>query len=251
METVLVVSDNINGFSANSICRELEKNGLRVIKSPFAEENIQGYMDESKVILIVLSDEIDIKRSLFIQGLKKRCSDASRKVVIYGSSEKVNDIRTIFSDDMIAEEFVRPIENEEMAKRLLYVIAGGDRKDRLKHILVVDDSGPMLRTIMGWLERKYKVSLANSAANARGVIDRDRPDLILLDYEMPICSGPQFLKRLREDKKTMDIPVIFLTGQSDSDSVRAVLELKPQGYILKSSSGTKVVEKIDEYFARQ
>ena len=250
MKTILVVSDNVNVFSVNSVCKELEKHNLRVLKSSFDEDGIQRNIDESHVIFVLLSDEADVKRSLFMQGFKKRIVDCNRKIVIYGSREKVNDMRTIFSDDMIAEEFIRPIDNEQMMGRLLYVVEGGDRKDKLKHVLVVDDSGPMLRTIMGWLERKYKVSLANSAANARGVIDRDMPDLILLDYEMPICSGPQFLKRLREDEKTKDIPVIFLTGQSDSDSVRAVLELKPQGYILKSLSGTKVVEKIDEFFGK-
>ena len=94
-----------------------------------------------------------------------------------------------------------------------------------KHILVVDDSGIMLSTIKGWLDEKYRVTPVNSALNAISFLSKERPDLILLDYEMPACSGPQFLEMLRNDPNCSDIPVIFMTGRDDANSVRSVLSL--------------------------
>jgi len=124
-----------------------------------------------------------------------------------------------------------------------------ENPDQKKTILVVDDSGPMLRTVMGWLENNYTVLLANSAKTALDAINRKKPDLMLLDYEMPIVSGPQLLQMLREDENTSDIPVIFLTARSDTDSVKAVLALRPQGYILKTTAtAALVIDKIEQYF---
>lgn len=58
-------------------------------------------------------------------------------------------------------------------------------------------------------------------------------DLILLDYQMPQESGAEVLKNIREDSRLKDIPVIFLTGVSDSDRVQEVISMSPQGYLLK------------------
>lgn len=248
MSTVLVVSDNINGFFANTAIKEFEDAGQEVIKAGLDSDKVQECLEQAKVVFLVLSDEFDVS-SFYIANFKKKCSENLKRVVLFGSQEKINAMKHIFPFEMIDDEIDRKLEPEEIRRRMAFLIAGGTRTDDRKHILVVDDSGPMLRTIMGWLEVKYKVSLANSAAVARTQIDKEKPDLILLDYEMPICSGPQFLKRLREDVNTKDIPVIFLTAQSDSDSVKNVLELRPQGYILKTTPSNRVMEKLEDFFS--
>ena len=61
-------------------------------------------------------------------------------------------------------------------------------------------------------------------------IGKKRPDLILLDYEMPVCDGRQTLEMIRADEELKDIPVIFLTGVNDREHIESVLSLKPAGY---------------------
>ena len=77
-------------------------------------------------------------------------------------------------------------------------------------------------------------------------IGKKRPDLILLDYEMPVCDGRQTLEMIRADADLMDIPVIFLTGVSDRAHIEAVLGLKPAGYLLKPPIREKIVEAIEK-----
>ena len=79
----------------------------------------------------------------------------------------------------------------------------------------------------------------------------DLPDLILLDYEMPVTPGPKVMEMLRSESTTKDIPVIFLTGKSDKESVVQVLNLKPEGYILKSVTQNELIEKIAEFFSKR
>ncbi len=79
----------------------------------------------------------------------------------------------------------------------------------------------------------------------------NKPDLILLDYEMPITTGPQVLEMIRSNDSTADIPVMFLTGKGDKESVLRVLSLKPAGYILKTVDRTELRGNISKFFAMQ
>lgn len=98
--------------------------------------------------------------------------------------------------------------------------------------------------IMSWLEPYYKITLANSAKIAKAVIDREMPDMILLDYEMPGCTGADFFGELKADINTKDIPVVFLTSKDDKDTVKSVLEMKPQGYILKLMPRNEIIDRV-------
>ena len=114
-----------------------------------------------------------------------------------------------------------------------------------KKVLVVDDNGPTLRTIKGMLEEKFEVQLAPSGTKAMTSIGKNRPDLILLDYEMPVCDGRQTLEMIRADEDLASIPVIFLTSVNDREHIQAVLALKPEGYLLKPPVQEKLIQTIE------
>ena len=71
-----------------------------------------------------------------------------------------------------------------------------------------------------------------------------------MDYEMPVCSGQQFLEMIRAEVSTSMIPVIFLTAKGDKESVKSVLALKPAGYLLKTMAAEQIVESIDNFFEK-
>ena len=79
----------------------------------------------------------------------------------------------------------------------------------------------------------------------------NKPDLILLDYEMPVTSGPQVLEMIRNEKNVEMVPVIFLTGKGDRESVMKVLELKPDGYLLKSTEKAALLKFIADFFEKK
>lgn len=106
-------------------------------------------------------------------------------------------------------------------------------EQRKKHILVVDDSAIQLRNVKSWLQDTYRISLATSGAQAIEQMQNSRPDLILLDYEMPVCNGKRFFEILQANESTKDIPVVFLTSVADQGHIEEVLCMKPAGYLLK------------------
>jgi hemerythrin-like metal-binding protein len=118
-------------------------------------------------------------------------------------------------------------------------------------ILVVDDSMTIRHSMKQLLEKEYDVALAESGVAAIRTITLNRPDLVLLDYEMPVCDGKQTLQMLRSEKSFSDIPVIFLTGRDDPEIVKALLSLKPAGYLLKYLKPAEIKEKIDAFLAKK
>lgn len=122
--------------------------------------------------------------------------------------------------------------------------------NRKKKILVVDDSSFMRKVMQDLLSREYEVMTADSGMSAIRSITLVRPDLVLLDYEMPVCNGNQALEMIRSEKDFTDIPVIFLTNRVDRESVRKALSLKPEGYLTKSLPMEFVKREIDHFFER-
>lgn len=102
-----------------------------------------------------------------------------------------------------------------------------------KHILVIDDDLNMLKTLRYYLRDQYKVTVINSGKVAVDFLLKFTPDLILLDYMMPMFNGAAVLKIIKSREATKDIPVYFLTGQTDKTTVMECLSLKPAGYIIK------------------
>ena len=124
------------------------------------------------------------------------------------------------------------------------------KNTRKKKILVVDDSEMMQQLMKKLLGIEYQISLANSGLSTIRAITLDRPDLILLDYEMPVCDGAQVLEMIRSESDFANIPVIFLTGRSDKETISKLVPLKPKGYLLKSLKPVEIKKNIDEYFEK-
>lgn len=121
---------------------------------------------------------------------------------------------------------------------------GDDASGRRKHILVVDDNAMMLKMLKEHLHDTYDVATAASGKVALKFLERKTTDMILLDYEMPEESGPDVLEKLRASESTKDIPVVFLTGVTDTKKVKEVLSLKPQSYLLKPVDREKLLDTI-------
>ena len=122
---------------------------------------------------------------------------------------------------------------------------------RKKKILVVDDSDFIRTSMLHLLSSEYEVQTADSGMSAIRSITLARPDLILLDYEMPVCSGSQVLEMIRSEKDFAGIPVIFLTCRVDRESVKKAISLKPEGYLSKSLSTDSIKKEIDHFFEKK
>ena len=113
-----------------------------------------------------------------------------------------------------------------------------------KHILVVDDDPRMLKMLKEQLHHDYDVGTAVNGKIAMKFLESKHTDLILLDYEMPDEKGPDVLEKIRANRSTKDVPVIFLTGVTEREKIQKALVLQPQGYLLKPINHDRLIETI-------
>lgn len=122
----------------------------------------------------------------------------------------------------------------------------GSNEHRKKSVLVVDDSGIFLRMMKGLLEDQYDVSVITSGLKAISLIHEKKPDLILLDYEMPLYDGRETMMKIRESESTKDIPIVFVTAVNDKEHIKAVLSQRPAGYLLKPLDKERLIRTVKE-----
>lgn len=176
-------------------------------------------------------------------------------VLAIGSQEMEEKLRDSgFMEGGRVQFLGRPLKAEEVTRRVKELLGeepapepepeerqGGDGK---RTIMVIDDSPAFLRTMQSMLSPAYRVVFATSGPQALAVIAKGKPDLILLDYEMPVCDGKMTLQMLRSEESTKDIPVIFLTGMADARHVQELLALRPNDYLLKPPSEERLFKTI-------
>jgi DNA-binding response OmpR family regulator len=101
-------------------------------------------------------------------------------------------------------------------------------------VLVIDDDTTLLKMANELLAETYTVSLAKSGGEAVSLLEKGfAPDIILLDIVMPFMNGYETLERLRKIPEVEDIPVIFLTGLSETEAELRGLQSGAVDYITK------------------
>ena len=212
---------------------------------PEAEQLIRE-KNSADIFVLIAGDFVNVAAD-FLAYLKNVCSSAGKPLCVMGHDKELEAVGQSIPKNIIAREFVRPVDINTLADSLKTMLASGGNVEK-KQLLLVDDDIAFLKMMQTWLGTKYRVAAARSGAQALSYLSERTVDLILLDYEMPLMDGPKVLETLRSKPKTADIPVIFLTGRNDPESVRSVMSLKPASYLLKSSSKEEILQSLDSFF---
>jgi len=194
------------------------------------------------------SDDVAIPKIILVNlaGLEngaKISKIKNTKIFLLGNQIEINNNKFTGADF-----FVKPFNNNEIRSKLLEFIQNNNNGGTMQTILLVDDDAVMIRTLREGLNTSYKVLPANGGANALKILEKAKPDLILLDYEMPVMNGPQVLEAIRSNPATASIPVMFLTAKTDSASIEKIEALKPQGHMLKTLPLAEIKEIIQNFF---
>ena len=121
-------------------------------------------------------------------------------------------------------------------------------KDQKKTVLVVDDAPANIQIVNSILKDTYKVRIATNGAKALELASASpHPDLILLDVIMPGMDGYEVCSRLKTDPTTKDIPVIFLTGQTETSDETHGFEVGAVDYIHKPFSPAVVQARVQTH----
>jgi len=119
--------------------------------------------------------------------------------------------------------------------------------DKKKTILIIDDSNTTLMLLEWSLnQEEYNTELAASVKEAQKIIDRNKPDLILLDLSMPVVSGYDFLK-MRSELDIQDIPIVVVSAFDNKESITLARDLGADEFISKPFTISQIFTTVKKY----
>ncbi len=117
-----------------------------------------------------------------------------------------------------------------------------------KKILIIDDEGEILEFISVRLEaQNFECLTAETAIEGLTMATQSKPDLVLLDLNLPKMSGFGFLREIKGDPKLSDIPVVVFTAVGNEDVAREAMELGASGFLVKTCNARELTSMVQEY----
>jgi len=116
-----------------------------------------------------------------------------------------------------------------------------------KSILIIEDDEEMSKVLIDkFINSGYAVSHSKNGEEGLKLAFEDHPEIILLDIIMPVMDGISMLKKLREDRWGVNVPVVILTNISETEKLAEALEIGIVEYIIKSETALEeVVAKVE------
>ncbi len=245
-DQVLLINNSM-ALLTDALVANLKSEDVSIIPVEPAIDQIGMAKNKADVFLLFAGDFIYTRPDLLVY-LKDLCFGEEKLLCIVGYSKEIAEIEDVIPKILIEREFERPVDVKILSKAVHELVKEKAKKLKKRHILLVDDDVVFLQMMQKWLSSRYRVTVVKSGMQAITFIGAHTPDLILLDYDMPITPGPQILEMIRSEPNSSRIPVIFLTAKSDRASVTNVMRLSPDGYLLKSLGKEEILNAIDRFF---
>lgn len=115
----------------------------------------------------------------------------------------------------------------------------------MKHVLIVDDVSTNLKCVDFILKNQYKVSMLKSGAEAIAFMEKEIPDLLLLDIHMHGMNGYEVMEWMNTHLAAAQIPVILLTADTDRESEKQGRALGAIGFIKKPFEPGRLLECVN------
>ena len=202
--------------------------------------------DIPRIFILYLQGEDNLMIDV-LGYIRDLVEDRGIRFFVIGTQEELDEVIGKKAD-YVAQTYTRPVDLQGLIKTIQKEGEAVDKLKEFKSILIVDDDATALRSMKSLLSTRYKILVANSGMNAITILAKNKVDLILLDFEMPIVNGPKVLEMIRSDPNTANIPVMFLTAKGDKRSIMEVLRFKPEKYLLKTMLPKDILDSIDEFF---
>ncbi|MCL2182381.1 MAG: response regulator [Chitinispirillia bacterium] len=206
-----------------------------------------------------------VRPDLIILDVNMPLVDGYEAIIRLKTDERYANIPVMFLTAKIDRESVRkgfnlgaadyvfkPVSDTDLIDRIECLFSPEKREMKVTEmvgirpkIIYVDDVNFSLVSVKGRLKERYEVFPAQSVDTMFDILDHVTPDLILLDINMPNVDGWEAIRKLKSDRLYATIPVIFLTGKNDKDSIVRGFSLGAADYVSKPFSDPDLIERIE------
>ena len=247
---LIVLISSSEGIIVKGMERKLKDAEIEVVHSLPVVNSLKRYDENAAVYVVYLSGDADLMSDALVY-INDIVREEEKDLIIIGENTEKQELQRNHPYLRITDWLLRPLDMDEFVEKVQVLLKQRAFRMTTKSILVVDDDPSFVRIVRDWLKDDYQVFIVTSGMQAISFLMKKQVDLILLDYEMPVTTGPQVLRMLRSEPDTANIPIVFLTGIGDAESVKQVIALKPDGYILKSTPRPELIKWLKIFFGKR
>ncbi|MBQ7557708.1 MAG: response regulator [Lachnospiraceae bacterium] len=236
------------GIFTKGIEKSLIDKGYKVISVPDSPDLIINHRFDADIVIYFPEFHDDSHIGVTMSLLGEVCQDDSKVLVLTGDSNDIEVAMKSRGSYRVSRSYPRPVDINSFTNDMEYFSSLLVEHNRTKTVYLVDDDENYLSVISSRLSPYMNVSCFSDAKGVLEGMSAVVPDLIIMDYEMPGMNGLELMKSIRQEPETSTIPIIFLTGQNEKDQVYSILQYRPDGYLLKSSSRDTIIDSINRFF---
>lgn len=164
-------------------------------------------------------------------------------ILVTGKSDKYTVMNSICMG--VDGLLVKPVDKESLRKKVQEVYKKKGKSQSKKTVLAIDDDMTYLKLLEGYLGNDYNVIMINSAKLAVDYLIKHTPDVILLDYQMPLYNGAKVMNMIQRNPEEPQIPVIIVSGVMDRAVLQKCIPYKPAAFLVKPVSKEVLIENIE------
>jgi len=210
-------------------------------------------LDTENPDLILL--DLDMEGGFDVLERIKTDSRSANVPAIFLTFDKTREGVMKAQGSCVVDFILKPASEEDLVRHLEYQLNPEARKVNKPVVLAVDDNPSILQAINELLSGEYEVATLTNPEKIRQVMEGVKPDLILLDYQMPIYTGFDLIPIIREVEGHKDTPIVFLTSEGTMDHVTIATRLGACDFMVKPINENilreKMVTCLKEYMFRR
>ena len=237
---VLLIDDELETLEIHKSYLEAEHHVYTFSSGAEALDNIPLIKPD----VIVLDIEMPFLDGFEVLERLREMKDATDVPVIGVTGQKNKTTALNFLGKGAVAYLTKPVGKSVLTERVNEVLKKAEEKKTKKKILFVDDEIESLLLYKAVLQEDYNVMALNSSKTALAYLQKFVPDLIILDYQMPLYNGKALYQMISKMDRLKNVSVLFLTGTTDKDVLLECATLLPQGVVLKSAGKEALLEKV-------
>lgn len=205
------------------------------------------FVKQNKVDVIILDVEMPSMDGFeTLEHLRKREECVNIPVILV---TKMRDRDTVMNSVIMGVDgyLVKPVSKEDLQNKVMEVYRESCKSRGEKStVLLIDDDMSYLKQLNSFLQDDYNVIMINSAKLALDYLIKHVPDVIVLDYQMPLHNGASMMRLIQNSVDGREIPIIILSGALNKEAVQECYMYNPFAYLAKPVSKEVLEEKIEQ-----
>lgn len=247
-EEICFITTSNQGFLIGKLQHLFKKAGIGFC---MCSDDTQAIRENSESLDIFLyySGETYPRVDSAMNYLSNMCFEKHKSLYLIGDEGFLEKAIAADRCNIITHSYVHPVDSGQVVRDVKRRFIAHTEFNKRKDLMIVDDDGDFLELMDDWLGNNYDMIGVNTASEALDHIRDANCDLILMDYEISDMNGCQLMEKVRSNPLTADIPMIFLTDINDRESVMNIIRHRPDGYLLKTTRKTELLEVLERFFA--